>query len=364
MTRLWLVVAGLSVLTTACAHESPEEVESETVVTVTAAPAAVGTITATVTATGIVTPAPGAEQLVTPPEAARIVEMPKAEGDAVKKGDLLVRFEIPSLAADASKQRAEVARAQARLDNARKAQARAQDLFTRGVASGKEVEAAEKEIADAQADLESAEAGRTAADVGAARSVARAAFDGVIVRRMHNAGDLVEPGAEPVLRVIDPSRLEVTASVPIADVLRVNVGATAHVSGAAAGAPIIALRVVSRPAAVAEGTASVPLRLSFATPQRLPVGAPLQVEIDADVHQGVVVVPRGAVVREADESFVFVVADGKAERRAVTLGVSDDATTEIRSGVKAGDLVITSGQNGLPDGAKVTVAGQPESGGK
>jgi len=345
----------MSMLAVGCAHESPEEVESETVVTVTTAPVETGTITGSVTATGLVTAAPGAEQLVTAPAAARIVEMPKAEGDAVKKGELLVRFEIPSLAAEASKQRAEVGRAKARLDNARKAHARAQDLFARGVASRKEVEEAEKEIADAEADLESAEAGRTAADVGASRTVVHAAFDGVVARRTHNTGDLVEPGGDPVLRVIDPSRLEVNASVPIADVSRVSVGATARIVGAA-GAATIPLRVVSRAAAVAEGTASVPLRLAFAAAPRLPAGAPVQVAIDADVHKGVLLVPHSAVVREGEASFVFVMSGGKAERRVVTTGVSDDTSTEIRTGIKAGEIVITTGQNGLPDGATVAVA--------
>ena len=41
------------------------------------------------------TPAPGADLVVTAPEPARIAEMPKAEGDRVRRGDLLVRFEIP-----------------------------------------------------------------------------------------------------------------------------------------------------------------------------------------------------------------------------------------------------------------------------
>ena len=47
-------------------------------------------------ATAIVTPAPGADLVVTAPEAARIAEMPHAEGERVRKGDLLVRFDIPT----------------------------------------------------------------------------------------------------------------------------------------------------------------------------------------------------------------------------------------------------------------------------
>jgi multidrug efflux pump subunit AcrA (membrane-fusion protein) len=87
----------------------------------------------------------------------------------------------------------------------------------------------------------------------------------------------------------------------------------------------------------------------------------VRVAIDAAVHKGVLVVPHAAVTREGDDAFVFVVSGGKAERRSVMLGLSDDTSTEIRSGVKAGELVVTSGQNGLPDGAKVTVSGEKPS---
>jgi len=338
----------------ACSHDAPEEVESETAVTVTTAAAETRSITAVVRATGTVTAAPGAEQLVTAPEAARIVELPKAEGDAVKKGDLLARFEIPTLTAEASKQRAEVTRAQARLDTARKALARAQDLFNRGVASRREVEEAEKEIADAEAEVQTTQASRTAADAGASRSVARAAFDGVILKRTHNAGDLVEAGAEPVIQVVDPRRLEVSAAVPIADAPRVLVGATARMPGFGPDAPEIALRVVSRPTGVKEGTATVPVRLAFAATANVPVGAPVQISIDAEVHKNVVLVPVAAVVHEGDETMVFVVADGKAHRRTVTVGITNEEHSEIRAGLKAGEDVVVSGQNGLPDGATVT----------
>ena len=48
-------------------------------------------------------------------------------------------------------------------------------------------------------------------------------------------------------------------------------------------------------------------------------------------------------------------ADGKAHRNEVELGVVAPDAVEIRKGVKSGDKVIVRGQNGLPDGAAVTV---------
>jgi hypothetical protein len=144
----------------------------------------------------------------------------------------------------------------------------------------------------------------------------------------------------------------VNASIPIADVARVAVGAAAHMQ---AGETAASLRVVSRPIVVDPGTAAVPVRLRFAAATPLPVGTPVDVEIDAEQHRGVVLVPSAAVMREGDETAVFVAAGDKAQRRAVTTGVSDAQRTEIKSGVQSGDMVIIDGQTGLPDGAAITV---------
>ena len=341
-----LILAG-------CSTEAPEDVESETVVPVTTAPAHAGAITATIHAAGLVTPAPGAELIVVAPEPGRIAAIPKAEGDLVHRGDVLVRFEIPATVAEAAKQRAEIGRAEARVTSAKAAQTRASDLFERGVASRKEVEEATREIADAEADLASARAAAAAADVVAERSVVHATFDGVVARRMHNPGDLVEAAAsDAVLRVIDPRRLEVTAAIPLADAPRVRIGARAHLADAPDNAPV--LTVVSRPAAVEQGAATVPIRLASSGAVNYPAGSPVQVDIDAESRGSVVLVPAAAIVHDGDETAVFVAVGDKAQRRPVTTGLESHDQVEIVTGITAGEDVIVSGQNGLPDGARIT----------
>ena len=345
-----------AVFACACSKPSPEEVASETVVPVTTAPAAIGNIRATITVTGTVTAAPDADQLVIAPVAARIVEIPKAEGDRVRAGDLLVRFEIPEFVADVATKRAEVTRAQARLPNALAAQTRAHDLFERGVAARKEMEDADRELADARAGVTEAQATLAASESSAARSTVRARFDGVVAKRSHNPGDLVEAVAtDPIIRVVDPRRLEVTASVPIPDVPHITLGAAGELRSST-GAEPIALKVISRPAAVDPGTASVPIRLAFAVPDVAPIGAPVQVTINAEEHRNVVLVPAAAVIREGEEAAVFIANGDKAERRVVMIGLSDDQHAEIVSGLKAGEPVIITGQAGLPDGATISVA--------
>jgi membrane fusion protein (multidrug efflux system) len=352
--RRALAVVMCCAAAAACGKKATEEVQTETVVPVTAVPAETGSIRAVIHATGDVNPGPGAELIVTAPQAARIGEITKAEGDRVRRGDVLVRFEIPDLNANVQSKAAEVGAAEARVRVARENQTRLQDLFTRGVAARKEVEDADKELADAQATLSQAQAGRGSAQQLASRSTVVATFNGVVAKRNHNPGDLVDASTTDfVLRVIDPARLQVDASVPIPDLSRITVGSTARVMVGDDQEPM-AMKVASRPAAVEAGTASAPVRLTFLATPPLAVGTPVQVEIDAEEHSNVVLVPAQAIVHEGEETAVFIAAGKKAQRRPVVIGLTDKDHAEIKSGVKAGEQVITQGQAGLPDGASIT----------
>jgi RND family efflux transporter MFP subunit len=339
----------------ACHKKADEEVATEEAVAVEVAEARTGAIRAVITATGTVEPAPGADFTVTAPASARIVEMPKAEGDRVRPGDLLVRFDAPALDADAAARAAELGQARANLENARKNHARLTGLLEKGIAAKKEVEDARKELLDAQAALRGATSTAANAAELAGRSVVRARFAGVIAKRTHNPGDTVEAStSDPVLRVIDPSRLQVSVSVPVADLARIVVGRPSRLVVAGGNAEG---KVLSLPAAVDPATGTATVRVS--APAGLAVGTPVQVEIVAEEKDGVVLVPAAAVVREDDKTAVFVVgADGKAHRKAVTVGIETAEDAEIEAGVAAGEKVVVKGHEELPDGATVTVGAE------
>jgi RND family efflux transporter MFP subunit len=359
MSRLALIrILLLITVSTICAcnRKSEEQVESETVVPVQTMAATRGTIRGTIHATGEVVPSPGAELIVVAPEVARVAEVPHADGDRVKQGDVLVRFEAPNLTADVQKQQAEVTRAEAGVQTATSARTRAAQLFDRGVGARREVEESTRALAEAQAALEQARAALTAAQSVAGRAVVHATFAGVIAKRMHNPGDLVDANAnDAVLRVIDPRRVEVLAAVPLADSSRVMVGAAGHIVMAPTGETDVRLKVLAKPASVDPGTSTMPVRLGFDRGGMLPAGTFVQVDISAEQHTNVVLVPQIAIVRDGEDTVVFV-TDGKvAHRRQVKTGLDDGMQVEIASGINAGDMVIVDGQAGLPDEAKVTL---------
>ena len=166
---------------------------------------------------------------------------------------------------------------------------------------------------------------------------------------------MVEASASDViLRVIDPSRLQVVASVAIPDLTRVQVGKPVRIL--VPGDTAETGKVLTRPAAVDPAGVSADVRIAFDGTTRLAAGTPVRTEIVAEQRNDVLAVPVEAVLSDGDETFVIVVAGDKAQKRKVTVGLKTPTRIEISSGLKPGDQVVVKGQQGLPDGASITIA--------
>ncbi len=326
-----------------------------TTVAVAASAVQSGTLRAVVQASGIVVPAEGTEFLLIAPEPARLLEVAKAEGDTVGPGEVLARFELTGAAADVERQRAEVARMQAQVENARAGQARTRDLAARGLIPRNDLDISDRELMDAQQSLERTTTIFRAAEAAASRAVVRAPFAGIVTARLHNPGDLVQPAAtDPILRIVDPARVEIRASVAAADASRVLPGATSRIP-APGGGPSLQLTVAERtPVVAATGMATV--RLVPSQPLTIAVDTPVAVEIDAEERSNVVFVPAEAIIEGDGLTAVMIAAGDRAERRRVTIGITTEAGVELTSGVRPGELLITQGHIGLADGAAISVA--------
>jgi RND family efflux transporter MFP subunit len=340
----------------ACRSRTPAPVErQETVTPVAAAPAEKAAIRAVIHASGVVVPAEGGEFLVFAPEPARLLDVMKKIGDPVITGDVLARFDLPSATQAVARLTAELAAAQAQAENARINQERVRGFVERGLVARRDLDIAERELADAQSALDRSRTALNAAQAGASRGAVRAPFDGVVAARTHNPGDMILSSTDPILRVVDPRRLEIIASIPRADQSRVVTGATARV--AAADGALVRLTVAGPVTDRELPDDAVPFRLVFAEPTKLAVDTAVQLDIDAEERTDTVLVPAEALIRHGSETAVFVAVDSRAQRRLVTTGIEDAARVEITSGLRSGELVITRGHIGLSDGAAITVAG-------
>ena len=353
--RLACACLILAAGTSACRRGTTKEAESEPPIPVVTEAVRLGNIRAVVSATGVVVALPGADFAAVAPVEGRIVAIPKKAGDTVKAGDVLVRFEFPSLRAEGTVRAAAARRADLRLQNAKVVQARVQKLLAAGAASQRELDEADHEVSDAEAEVAVYAAAQSAADAVGQRTTIRAPFDGVVAERLHEPGDLVGSSTtDVILRVIDPHQVEVEASVRVADAGRFSDGASGRGITTTRPAPE-PLRVVSR-AQPEAGATAVSVRMAFLEATALTPGTELGVEIDAEQRSNVPLVPAVAVVKDGAASAVFVAAGTQARRRQVVLGVEDAERVEIISGVKAGESIVTQGQSNLRDGSAISVS--------
>jgi len=353
MTRNLALSVGLLALA-GCSKPGVEQVETKAAAQVTTVTVAPQMFEGVVSASGTVAAAPGADWTITAPEHARIVEITKAEGDRVKAGDVLVRFEIPTLETEVTTHRGEAQAAQAHLDNAQANVTRLTKLVADGVAAQKELEDAGRDLNEARAALAQAQGALHNSEVAASRMIVHAQFSGVVAKRAHNPGDMVEATSQDViLRIIDPAKLQVVAAVAIPDLPRVQIGKPARIIVPGAEEPE-AGKVLTRPAAVDQTGVSADVRIAFNDQTRLAAGTPVRVEIVAEQRPNAITVPAIAVLHEDEDTFVMVAgADKKAHKRKVTVGLSTPKLVEITSGLKAGEAVIVQGQQGLPDNADI-----------
>ena len=360
-TARFPVVAGLStaVLTlalAACDTGQEPAYEGPTATVVSVATAQVGELRDVLTASGTIVPAPAADLIVYAPEPAEIVEMPKAVDEPVVTGDLLVRFDIASVNQAIATADLDVIQAQARLETARVELARQTDLHERGLTPRNMYDAARLEYSAAQTALVQAE-GRRDRVVGAQdHAIVRSPFAGVITATWHQVGDTVRPDrTDPILRVIDPTRVQAAVQLPVAQLARVVPGQVAVVRAIAGDADEPAV-VASRAEATDPTAPTGEVRLSFTGPATLAIDTPLSVEILLDRRIDALVVPAQAIARDDFGPFVMVAGDdGLAHRRDVRLGIETPQRVEILDGIEAGDRVILSGLMEVEDQSPISI---------
>ncbi|MDR0551858.1 MAG: efflux RND transporter periplasmic adaptor subunit, partial [Spirochaetaceae bacterium] len=110
-------------------------------------------------------------------------------------------------------------------------------------------------------------------------------------------------------------------------------------------------------------TKSITLRFDSGDP-RINPGMFARIKLNTRTYENIVSIPQDAVVENRGAQAVFVLASGNGEGNAglvrlreVSTGVTVDGETEIKSGLAAGDKVVTQGQQFLTDGAPVRVLG-------
>ena len=352
-----LTVAAATVLigsTVGCGRGGSEEPVEETIA-VTVQQARLGSLRDIVTAAGTVVPASVADFIVTANGPAEIVELPKNEGDAVQAGDILVKFDVASITNEIATRQLELGEASMRVETAKADEMRLQRLFSQGLAARVKLEAAQAAREAAENTLNQVRARVDATKALEAGTIIRARFSGVVAKRWHAPGDVVTGGeGDPILRVIDPARLQVALQIPRDQAERVAQGQVASVQTGAGTEPAI---VAAKALPTGDSTTTIEVRLGFMGPTTVPLDSAVQAEIVIEELQNVLIIPAGAVQRGERGPFVWLATDaGRAARRDVQVGLTATGMTQVVGGLMPGDQVIMTGIAQLADGTVIVIS--------
>ncbi|TWA74342.1 membrane fusion protein (multidrug efflux system) [Azospirillum brasilense] len=313
---------------------------------VEAQPVKIGTVSRQVTAVGSLL---SSESVVIRPEVAgKVSEIAFLEGQAVKKGTVLIRL-------DDSIARATLAQAQASIAFSRAELARADELYRQRTGPARNRE-------QALAKLQSDEAAVQLAKAQLEKLTLTAPFDGVLGLRKVSVGDVVAAGKDIVnLEAIEVLKLDFR--VPELYLPTVRTGQTLKVAVDSFGGRTFDGTVYAIDPLVDVNGRAVVIRARVPNKDgALRPGLFARVALTLDQTPNAVLVPEQAVSAFGNKQFVFKVVEGKAVQTTVMLGERRNAEVEITAGLQPGDVVVTAGQLKIRDGAPVMVVNNKPAG--
>jgi RND family efflux transporter MFP subunit len=317
----------------------------------------------------------------------KVTEVLIEEGMRVEEGAVLARLDDTEAKAQLALARAQLAAARsqvadvrAQLEQAERDHERQQELFRRQLIAAQALDAAlaQRDALRARQtvaleQIRVAEEGVAVAEVQLDNTVVRAPFSGVVVAKAAQPGEMISPISAGggftrtgIGTIVDMESLEIQVDVNEAFINRVKPGQPVEATLNAYPDSKIPAEVIAIIPTADRSKATVKVRIALKRkdPRVVPdMGVrvafldrtPTTPDGAGAVRTGVLV-PVDAVRPDGTEALVFVYAEGKVERRRVTLGQTLGAERQVLSGVRPGERVVLSPPDSLKDGAAVKLA--------
>jgi RND family efflux transporter MFP subunit len=304
------------------------------------------------------------------------------EGSQVKAGEILARLESKDVTAQMQQTAASVNVAKANLEQGEaelretvRALNRSRDLlaknFVSAAAHDTVISRHEKALAALsgyKASIAVAQANLRAAEVAVEQTLIRAPFDGVVLTKNANVGDVITPfssalGSQAaVVTMADMATLEVEADVSEANLAKVKVGQPCEIQLDALPGQRFRGVVQRTVPTVDRAKATVLVKIRFVDvdarvlPEMSAKVAFLEKETPEAERTARTVVQPAAVVERDGAAVVFVVKDGKVAQIAVKSGMKIGELVEVSGKVAVGDKVVVRPSEKLRDGSLVAIA--------
>jgi len=381
-SRMWRVAAGAAVFILVCAvvwlRSRPGAVEVHTAVATEAGGA--GADRTVLNASGYVTAR--RQATVSSKTTGKVVEVLIEEGMKVKEGQVLARLDDTNIKAGLDVAQAQLASARtaveetrAQLKQAALEFQRTTELAQQKIASQSDLDRAEASAQSLRAHLAMLEQDVTVADrqVAAWRQqmddmIIRAPFAGIVTTKDAQPGEMISPVSAGggftrtgIGTVVDMDSIEIEIDVNESYINRVMAGQPVEAALDAYPDWKIPCKVIAIIPTADRQKSTVKVRVGFdkLDPRILPeMAAKVAFHETGPAMAGrLVLVPKGSIRSLDGRDVVFVVQNGRAERRAVTVGLAQDNDLVLNAGVAAGESVIVDSPAGLADGVRVKVVG-------
>jgi multidrug efflux system membrane fusion protein len=344
----------LAALLAACSRDKGGAASGPRPIAVRAAPAVEKPVAIEVQAVGRVVSSQSVQ--IRPQVSGTLVATPFAEGQWVRKGDVLVEIDRRPYQAALAEATAKLAQDKVRAENARDDAARYAELVQKEYVTRQQYELARATAAALDAQVAADEAAVQRAQLNLEYCTIRAPLSGRTGKRRVDPGNLVAAGApEPLLTIEQVKPVFVEFSIPERhlETLRGRQGAGAPVRVRAGGDELSGtLAFIDN--AVDPATGTVLLRARFPNDdERLWPGQTVEARLQVAERERAVVVPASAVASGQQGDYAYVVTpEKKAQLRTVVVEQTGASEAVIAKGISAGELVVTEGQLKLrPDAA-------------
>jgi RND family efflux transporter MFP subunit len=296
----------------------------------------------------------------------RLVYLGVEEGDRIKSGQIIARLEDSDVLAALAKARADLAVARADSADATRSLERQRSLLDRSLSSQAEYDAAEARFERVKASIGSALAAVDAAAVAVENTRIRAPFDGTVLTKDADVGEVVAPFASSVnsrgavVTMADMSSLQVEADVSESNITRVHAGQPTEIVLDAYPEKRYRGRVHKIVPTADRAKATVLTKVAFDERDEnvLPeMSAKVMFLADTggEIPSGPpkITVPATAVVERDGEKVVYVIRDQVATETRVQTGENIGPLVAVTNGISVGDVVVVHPPAGLHTGTRI-----------
>jgi RND family efflux transporter MFP subunit len=303
-------------------------------------------IDSTVTTSGTVRLRTGAQVRVGSQVSGIVRKLHVTVGSPIEKGDIIAEIDPRPLQARVEQARTQVAMDEVGVGKAERDLKRGQQLFAEAVLPAQQKEDLEWQLKSTQAKLEKSKSDLAAAETDLSYAVIRAPISGTVASVSTQEGETVAASfaAPTFVTIIADNALELVAMVDETDIANVRPGDTVNFTVEAYPSreiPAIVKRIDPL-ATIISGVVNYPVMATIERDGRL-----LKPDMTANItiktaERKALVVPNGAILRDGEERCVFLIRNGKQEKRTVTIGTRDAGFTEIKKGLRASDMVMVN----------------------